>query len=52
MTTSSALENILSELNNPNLFSDEREALEQMAALLIAQWTHEVEHPELQKKAA
>lgn len=47
MINSPAAEYILSELENPNLFADEREALQILAALLEAKWKSENDKTEL-----
>lgn len=41
MINSPTVESILSELENPNLFAEEREALQVMAALVIENWEKE-----------
>jgi len=43
MINSPILESILNELDNPNLFAEEREALQVMAAVLTEKWEKEME---------
>ncbi len=52
MINSLAVENILSELDNPNLFSEEREALQIMAALLAEKWKKEIDKRETKTQNA
>ncbi|MEO5804865.1 MAG: hypothetical protein ABIR24_15180 [Verrucomicrobiota bacterium] len=46
------MESILSELENPNLFSEEREALQVMAALLTEKWEKENDEMVAEAQAA
>jgi hypothetical protein len=52
MINSSSAENILSELDNPNLFAEEREALQILAALLAVKGEPEAEQRDAQRQAA
>ena len=52
MFNSPILESILNELDNPNLFAEEREALQVMAAVLTEKWEKEMEKRESKMQAA
>ena len=52
MLNSPIMESILHELDNPNLFAEEREALQVMAAILTEKWEKEMDTRESQLQAA